>query len=288
MARDGQNIPWQDFLGQDGEKLPDFDFIIPGEFFAQGRMMGVFAELFGENRVVRAGATATVSEKIARYYIREYEEKQCNSFPEEVRARIVECLTGVRRGVQQYPGGYVLLPGEIESESSLPLQYAMDDPGREICTHFNFHDLTNAWLNMDCLGYDASDLLAWLCRETGCEVSCIDLHDRAVYDSLLAKPSTTAATDSLFSCAVELVLNGLTDRELRSSLPRNFTGIRKAICHLQNGSVSENAPGYHKAYTVELAMAAVELGWYKLRFPEEFERACRCTYKNFERKALMQ
>ena len=77
-------------------------------------------------------------------------------------------------------------------------------------------------------------------------------------------------------------------RELRSSLPRNFTGIRKAICHLQNGSVSENAPGYHKAYTVELAMAAVELGWYKLRFPEEFERACRCTYKNFERKALMQ
>ena len=86
----------------------------------------------------------------------------------------------------------------------------------------------------------------------------------------------------------KLVLNGLTDRELRSSLPRNFTGIRKAICHLQNGSVSENAPGYHKAYTVELAMAAVELGWYKLRFPEEFERACRCTYKNFERKALMQ
>ena len=104
----------------------------------------------------------------------------------------------------------------------------------------------------------------------------------------LAKPSTAAATDSLISCAVELVLNGLTDRELRSSLPRNFTGIRKAICHLQNGSVSENAPGYHKAYTVELAMAAVELGWYKLRFPEEFERACRCTYKNFERKALMQ
>ena len=132
MARDGQNIPWQDFLGQDGEKLPDFDFIIPGEFFAQGRMMGVFAELFGENRVVRAGATATVSEKIARYYIREYEEKQCNSFPEEMRARIVECLTGVRCGVRQYPGGYVLLPGEIESESSLPLQYAMDDPGREI------------------------------------------------------------------------------------------------------------------------------------------------------------
>ena len=288
MARDGQNIPWQDFWGQDGEKLPDFDFNIPGEFFAQGRMMGVVAELFGENRVVRAGATATISEKIARYYIREYEEKQCNSFPEEVRARIVERLTGVRRGVQQYPGGYVLLPGEIESESSLPLQYAMDDPGREICTHFNFHDLTNAWLKMDCLGYDASDLLARLCRETGCEVSCIDLHDRAVYDSLLAKPSTTAATDSLISCAVELVLNGLADRELRSSLPRNFTGIRKAICHLQNGSVSENAPGYHKAYTVELAMAAVELGWYKLRFPEEFERACRCTYKNFERKALMQ
>ena len=288
MARDGQNIPWQDFGGQDGEKLPDFDFNIPGEFFAQGRMMGVFAELFGENRVVRAGATATVSEKIARYYIREYEEKQCNSFPEEVRARIVECLTGVRCGVRQYPGGYVLLPGEIESESSLPLQYAMDDPGREICTHFNFYDLTNAWLKMDCLGYDASDLLARLCRETGCEVSCIDLHDRAVYDSLLAKPSTTAATDSMFSCAVELVLNGLTDRELRSSLPRNFTGIRKAICHLQNGSVSENAPGYHKAYAVELAMAAVELGWYKLRFPEEFESACRCTYKNFERKALMQ
>lgn len=251
-------------------------------------MMGVFAELFGENRVVRAGATATVSEKIARYYIREYEEKQCNSFPEEVRARIVECLTGVRCGVRQYPGGYVLLPGEIESESSLPLQYAMDDPGREICTHFNFYDLTNAWLNMDCLGYDASDLLARLCRETGCEVSCIDLHDRAVYDSLLSKPSTTAATDSLISWAVELVLNGLTDRELRSSLPRNFTGIRKAICHLQNGSVSENIPGYHKAYTVELAMAAVELGWYKLRFPEEFERACRCTYKIFERKALMQ
>lgn len=56
MARDGQNIPWQDFGGQDGEKLPDFDFNIPGEFFAEGRMMGVFAELFGENRVVRAGA----------------------------------------------------------------------------------------------------------------------------------------------------------------------------------------------------------------------------------------
>lgn len=288
MARDGQNIPWQDFLGRDGEKLPDFDFNIPGEFLAQGRMMGVFAELFGENRVVRAGAAATVSERVARYYVREYEEKHGNSFPEEVRARMVECLTGVRCGVRQHPGGYVLLSGEIESESALPLQYAMDDPDRGICTHFDFHDLTNAWLKMDCLGYDASDLLARLCRETGCDVSCVDLHDQAVYDSLLAKPSTTAAADSLFSCAVELVLNGLPGEELRNSLPRNFTGIRKAICYLQNGSVSENAPGYHKAYTAELAMAAVELGWYKLRFPEEFERTCQCTYENFERKAAMQ
>ncbi len=288
MQRDGHDIPWQDFFGQSGECIPDFDLNFSGEYIVRGYAKSYLEALFGKTHVVEAWTVATVSERLALLYIREYEKNTGAAFSDETRERLVGDLTGVKRAFDRDPGGFVIIPENFEAEDFTPLQYTGADADSAVCTHFDFRDLGETLLKLDDLGCDVSTLYHYLEQYTGIPAANADLFDGAVYEHLFSPTrAETAVKFPRVSYAVALVMNRLPTACFKSCLPRNFSGLRKALGFLRHGSFSENAPGYCKAYATEHALAAVRLGWYNVYYPREFAKAYQRTFEDRENRAVM-
>lgn len=178
----GHNIPFETFMGFKGDKIPDIDLNFSALY--QTKAHEFIRNMFGKERVFRAGTINTIAEKTAYGYVKTYfEENNKENVRNAEILRIAKKCENVKRTTGQHPGGIVVIPHENNVYDFTPFNYPADDTSQDwYTTHLAFESLHDSLLKFDILGHDNPTILKFLSEWTKINPDDIPNHDEKVMD----------------------------------------------------------------------------------------------------------
>ncbi len=201
LVKDGFDIPFETFLGFKGDKEPDIDLNFSGEY--QSKAHKYTEVIFGAGQTYRAGTIATLADKTAFGYVKNYYEERGRRKRVCEINRIVGGCTGIRRSTGQHPGGIIVLPMGEDINSFTPVQHPANDMTTDIVTtHFDYHSIDHNLLKLDILGHDDPTMIRMLQDLTRIDPTKIPLDDKQVM-SLFQNTSALGITpEQIDGCPV--------------------------------------------------------------------------------------
>ena len=177
LIKDGFDIPFETFLGFEGDKEPDIDLNFSSEY--QSKAHKYTEVIFGAGQTFRAGTVTGLADKTAYGYVKNYfKDHDIDKRGCEIE-RIAEGCMGVRQGTGQHPGGIIVLPNGEDINTFTPIQHPPKDD-TIITTHFDYHSIDHNLLKLDILGHDDPTMIRMLQDLTGVEPTSIPLDDKRV------------------------------------------------------------------------------------------------------------
>lgn len=181
LTGEGHDIPFETFLGFNGDKVPDIDLNFSGEY--QLIAHNFIKEMFGDANVYRAGTISTVATKTAFGYAKGYLEEVKGIT--QINKAFLEWLAlgcvGVKRTTGQHPGGIIIIPQQYVVDDFTPINFPADDNNSQWkTTHFDFHAIHDNLLKLDILGHVDPTALKMLHDLTGYDPKQISFNDPKV------------------------------------------------------------------------------------------------------------
>ncbi len=229
LTKDGFDIPFETFLGFNGDKEPDIDLNFSGEY--QIRAHQYTEEIFGKGQTFKAGTIASLADKTAYGMVKNYFESHGIHKRKSEIDRLVKGCSGIRKSTGQHPGGIVVLPKGEDINTFTPIQHPANDMNTDIITtHFDYHSIDHNLLKLDELGHDDPTMIRELQDLIGLDPTKIPLDDPKVMSLFTSPEALGLKPEDIFgwrvgSLGVPEFGTGFVENMLVEANPTQFSDL---------------------------------------------------------------